>query len=73
MLLWYLDKISKIIFLESIKARGQDMIIICMLKLCDSSICKPLEIVFKFFLAKSIFSSSWKRINIVPIHSKDNI
>ena len=68
--LWHLDKISNIIILEFIEARGQDMISICMLELCDNSTCKPLEIVFKVFLARSTFSSSWKRADIVTIHKK---
>ena len=29
------------------KAHGHDMISIRMIKICDASICKPLELIFK--------------------------
>ena len=29
------------------KAQGHDMISIWMVKLCDASLCKPLELIFK--------------------------
>ena len=32
---------------DSNKAHGDDMISICMFKLCDKLICKPLDIIFK--------------------------
>ena len=42
------DDILKMIKnLDSNKAHGHDMITIRMIKLCDASICKPLELIFK--------------------------
>ena len=56
--------------LDSNKAHGEVMISICMLKLCDKSICKPLSIIFKSCLMQGIFPSEWKKASIVPIHKK---
>ena len=48
------------------------MISIRILKLCDKSICKPLNIIFKSCLTQGIFPSEWKKANFVPIHKKKN-
>ena len=37
------------------------MISIRMLKLCDKSICKPLNIIFKSCLTQGILPSEWKK------------
>ena len=58
--------------LNSNKAHGDDMISICMLKLCNKSICKPLIIIFKSCLTEGIFPSQWKKASIVPIHQKND-
>ena len=41
-----------------------------MLKLCDKSICKPLNIIFNSCSNQGIFLSQWKKSNVVPIHKK---
>ena len=41
-----------------------------MLKICGSSICKPLEMIFKQCIETGVFPSEWKKANIVPIHKK---
>ena len=41
-----------------------------MLKVCGSSIYKPLEMIFKQCIETGVFSSEWKKANIVPIHKK---
>ena len=46
--------------LDSNMAYG-DMISIRMLKLCDDSICKPLEILFKTCLQNGRFPLEWKK------------
>ena len=56
--------------LDSNKAHGDDMISICMLKLCDKSIFKPLSIAFKSCLTQRIFPSEWKKTNVVLIHKE---
>ena len=64
-------RISKISKLDSNKAHGNDVISIRILKLCDKSICKPLNIIFKFCLKQGIFPTEWKKEN-VPIHKKND-
>ena len=54
------------------KAHGHDKISIQMLKICDNSICRPLELIFNDRLANGIFPSVWKKSNIVPVHKKND-
>ena len=42
------------------------------MKVCDSSIVKPLSIIFRNSLNSGIFPNHWKRSNIVPVHKKGN-
>ena len=46
------------------------MISIRMLKLCDKSIRKPLNIIFKSCLTLGIFPSEWKKANVVTNHTQ---
>ena len=65
------DDIAKIIQnLDPNKAHGHDNISIHMLKICGSSIYKPLEMIFKQCIETGVFPSEWKKANIVPIHKK---
>ena len=41
-----------------------------MLKICDSSVIKPLVIIFNTSLTSGTFPSAWKKANIIPIHKK---
>ena len=41
-----------------------------MLKICSSTIYRPLEIIFKEALSIGLFPSEWKKGNIAPIHKK---
>ena len=56
--------------LDPNKTHGHDNISIRMLKICSSSIYKPLEMIFKQCIKTVFFPSEWKRANIVPIHKK---
>ena len=58
--------------LDSNKAHGHNMISIRMLKLWDDSIFKPLEISFKMCLQNGRFPLEWGKVNVVPIHKKDD-
>ena len=49
------------------KAHDHDNISIRMLKICGSTIYRPLEIIFKEALSTGLFPSEWKKGNIVPI------
>ena len=52
------------------KAHGYDDISIRLLKIWDSSIVKPLPIIFKNCLLSGSFPNNWKKSNVVPIHKK---
>ena len=65
------DGIAKIIQnLDPDKTHGHDNINIRMLKICVSSIYKPLEMIFKQCIETGVFPSEWKKGNVVPIHKK---
>ena len=52
------------------KAHGCNDISIRLLKICDSSIVKPLSIIFKSCLQTGAFPNNWKKSNVVPVHKK---
>ena len=56
--------------LDPNKAHGHDEISNGMLKICDDSICRPLNIIFETCLHTGKFSLEWKKADIVPIHKK---
>ena len=56
--------------LDPNKAHGHDNISIRMLKICGSSIYKPLEMIFKQCIETGVFLSEWKKGNLAPIHQK---
>ena len=41
-----------------------------MVDICDDSICRPLNIIFKCCLRTSRFPLEWKKANIISIHKK---
>ena len=65
------DDIVKIIrSLDQNKAHGHDEISIRMIKLCASSISKPLHLIFRNCLETESFPKEWKKANILPVHKK---
>ena len=54
------------------KAHGYDNISIRLLKICNSSIVRPLSIIFKNCLQTGTFPNNWKNSNVVPVHKKDD-
>ena len=52
------------------KAHGQDEISIRMLKLCESAITKPLDLIFKNCLVSNTFPDVWKKANVIPVYKK---
>ena len=52
------------------KAHGFDDLSVRLLKICDSSIVKPLSIIFENCLQSGSFPNNWKKSNVVPIHKK---
>ena len=65
------DNIAKMIQkFDPNKAHGHGNISTCMLKICGSSIYKPIELKIKQFIETGVFPSEWKKDNIVFIHKK---
>ena len=48
------------------------MISIRMLKICDKSICKPLELIFQSCIKHGKFPNERKMANVVPVHKKSD-
>ena len=66
-----LGDIVKIIrSLDPNKTHRHDEITIRMIKMCASSIAKPLAILFMNCLESECFPKEWKKANIVPVHKK---
>ena len=57
--------------LYSNRVHDHGMISIGMLKFCDDSIYKPLELIFKTPLRNGIFPLELKKVRVVPIHKKE--
>ena len=67
------DEIKKVIRnLDSNKAHGHDMLSICILKICDDSLCGPLEFIFHSCIETGKFPSEWKKANVCPVHKKSD-
>ena len=43
-----------------------------MLKICGSSVFRPLQIIYKSFLDRGKFPHEWKKANVVPVHKKND-
>ena len=56
--------------LDPNKAHGCNGISIRMLKLCATSVSKPLNIIFNNFVINECFPNEWKKGNIIPVHKK---
>ena len=52
------------------KAHGRDDISIRMIKMCDESLLKQISIIFRNSLKSSIYASTWKKANVIPVHKK---
>ena len=46
------------------------MISIRMIKICDTSICRPLKLIFQACLESGKFPNEWKKANVVQVHKK---
>lgn len=53
------------------KVYGQNEFSICVIKLCASSISKPLNLIFRNCLETELFPKEWKKANIFPVHKKE--
>ena len=41
-----------------------------MIKICDTSTCRPLKLIFLPCLESGKFPNEWKKANLVPVHKK---
>ena len=65
------DDILKIIRnLNPNKTHVHNMFSIQMIKICDTSICRPLKLIFQACLESGKFPNEWKKANVVPVHKK---
>ena len=46
------------------------MISIWIIKICNTSICKPLKLIFQSCLESGKFLTEWKKANVVLVHKK---
>ena len=56
--------------INSVSAQSYDNISVRLLKICDSSMMKPLSKIFKNCLQTGTLPNNWKKSNVVPIHEK---
>ena len=54
------------------KAHVGDQISIRMIQICDKAICKPLHLIYSFYIESGIFPTKWKMAIAVPIHKEDD-
>ena len=64
------DILTHIQALNVNKAHCCDDISTRMLKICDMSVTKPLNIIFKNCITAGYFPKAWKMANLIPIHKK---
>ena len=69
---WIGLTLTLIRLLDPSNVYGCDKISMRMLKLCGTSISKPLHILFNNSVMNEGFPNEWKKANIVPAHRKDN-
>ena len=43
-----------------------------MIKICDTSICKPVESIFRSCLKNEKFPTEWTKADVVPAHKKED-
>ena len=56
--------------LDPNKAHEHNMISSRMIKICDTSICRPLQLIFQSCLESGKFPNEWKKANVAPVHKK---
>ena len=64
------DVLTIIRNLDPNKAPGHDMRRIRMIKICDTSICRSLKLIFQPCLESGKVPIVWKKLNAVQVHKK---
>ena len=64
--------LSQIFGLRAIRQRMKvvKLIVSPLHKICDTSICTPLKLIFQSCLESGKFPTEWKKMNVVPVHKK---
>ena len=64
--------LSQIFGLRAIRQRMKVVKLIVSLphKICDTSICRPLKLIFQSCLENEKLPTEWKKANVVPVHKK---
>ena len=58
--------------LDPNKSSGWDGLSPRMIKICDSSITKPIKIIFETCIREGIYPDKWKMSNVCHIHKKES-
>ena len=58
--------------LDSNKAHGHDGISVTVMKICGSSVYRPLQIIYKPCLDTGKFPQESKKANVIPVHKKND-
>ena len=67
------DKVLKIIgSLDCNKAHGWDDMYVSMVKICDSSIIRPLYLIYGTCLDTCVFRDNWKKVNVLLSIKKES-
>ena len=53
------------------KSGGWDGVSSHMLKICDSSIVNPIQVIFETCIHEAVFPEKWKISNVTPVHKKE--
>ena len=43
-----------------------------MIKIFDDAVVEPLKMLFVNSVNQAVFSSRWKKANVIPVHKKTN-
>ena len=58
--------------LDANKVHEHDEISIRMIKICKSSVSKPMEILFRNCLESECFPKEWKKADIIPVYKEND-
>ena len=58
--------------LDPTNAHRCDNLSVRIIKICNESITIPLRIIFKESLKNGVFPEILKRVNVVPVHKKED-
>ena len=67
------DKVLRIIrSLDCNKAHAWDDMSVSMVKICDSSIVRPLWLIYETCMHTGLFPDNWKKANVLPVYKTES-